>query len=134
MRETGAAAVLHDFDFSLELLDLLLGELLVVQHLDRHGIASASALHHDKTLTFLIYLSIYLFLFTYLLIYCLLRFYLFLFFHNGERGKEERARGGVVAVGLPCRRCRSCHERFHLPSCTRAQKLESACCPFPCEE
>lgn len=38
------AAVLHDFDFSLELLDLLLRELLVVQHLDRHGEASAPPL------------------------------------------------------------------------------------------
>ena len=39
-----AAAVLHDFDFSLELLDLLLRELLVVQHLDCHGEASAPPL------------------------------------------------------------------------------------------
>jgi hypothetical protein len=37
-------AVLHDFDFSLELLNLLLRELLVVQHLDRHGEASAPPL------------------------------------------------------------------------------------------
>ena len=96
-----AAAVLHDFDFSLELLDLLLRELLVVQHLDRHGIASASALHHDNDKYQFTFTYLFVYLFTYLFVSYLLSstFLFILICANGKRAKK-RALGGVVAGTL----------------------------------